>query len=86
MATISINIGDTDIQRVVSDICGFFNYQAVLTDFFGNQTPNPETPNQFARRMVVQTIKSWVTTYESQQAAAAATASATQSASQVGIS
>lgn len=86
MATITINIGDTDLPRVVTDICGYFNYQSVLVDMLGNRTPNPETPNQFARRMVVETIKSWVTTYESQQAAATATQNATQSASTVGIS
>lgn len=86
MATISITIADADLSRVVTDLCGFYGYQATLTDILGNTTPNPETPNQFARRMIVQSIKSACATYESQQAAATASGNAVNSANLLGVS
>lgn len=86
MAQIIITIPDAQITRVVTDICGLFGYQATFTDITGAVTPNPETPNQFAKRMVVETVKSWVKTYEMQQAAAQANTTAAASADQVGVS
>lgn len=85
MASINITIADADLSRVVTDVCGFWGYQAVLTDMLGNQTPNPETPNQFARRMVIQTVKGWCKTYEQQQAATTAATSAGAAADGLGI-
>lgn len=85
MATISITIADADLARVVSDICGFNGYQAQIPQPVGPPIDNPETQNQFARRMVLTTIRSWCVSYESQQAALVAAASATNSANQLGI-
>lgn len=86
MATITINIADTDLTRVITAISGVFNYQPILTDTLGNKTPNPETPAQFARRMIVTDVKSWVKTYESTQAAESARAAANTAADGVGVS
>lgn len=74
MAQIAITIPDASLARVVGDICTLFSYQATLTDLTGNQTPNPETQNQFAKRMLIQTIKGWMSNVESVQAAQLASA------------
>jgi hypothetical protein len=86
MATITITIADADLSRVVDDICGLFGYQAFIPQFIGPPLPNPETKNQFAKRMVVQDVKSWCKTWEQQQAKAAAEVTAGQSADLLGIS
>ncbi len=86
MATITINITDADLPRVITAICGVLNYQPTLTDMLGRTTPNPETPAQFARRMVVTDVKSYVVTWEGQQAAATAQATAVTTANGVGVS
>lgn len=78
MATISITIADSDLQRVVTDICGLFTYQATIPSGVVGvpDTPNPETPGQFAKRMVATQVKTWCKTYEAQQAAVTAAAGA----------
>ncbi len=85
MAQISITIPNGSVARVVNGVCGFFNYQAILIDPLGEQTPNPETKNQFAQRMVVVNVKSWVKSFESQQAAEAARADANADAELIDI-
>ncbi len=85
MAQISITIPNASVSRVVDGVCGFFNYQAILISPIGEQTPNPETKNQFAQRMVVVAVKSWVKSFESQQAAEAARAAANTSADLIDI-
>lgn len=86
MATLTINIPDANASRIIGDICTFWNYQATLTDMTGNTIPNPETQNQFARRMVLETMKGWVATVEGNAAGAAASAAAIAAANQLGLS
>ena len=88
MASITINIADADLPRVISGLCSFYGYQATIpSNVVGlPDTPNPESQSQFARRMVVQGIKSAIVSFESQQASVNAIATATESANQVGIS
>lgn len=86
MATMTITIATADVTRVVTAICGVFGYQATIVPPVGSPFPNPETPNQFAQRMLIVTAKSWVKTWEAQQAAIAAAATAGTNADGVGIS
>lgn len=74
MAQIILTIPDAQLSRVVSDICGLFGYQATIPSPVSGlpDVPNEETPAQFAKRMLVQQVKTWVKTYEMQQAAIAA--------------
>lgn len=74
MAQITITIPDAALPRVISDLCTNFGYQSILVDVIGNQTANPETPAQFAKRMLVQQIKGWMRNVESAQAARVAAA------------
>lgn len=76
MAQITINIADSDLSRVVTDICGYYNYQSTILDNSGNPIPNPQTPNQFARAMIVQGIKNICAVYESSVASQSAANSA----------
>ena len=57
------------LQRLVGGICKRFNYQEtvqqwdeVLQDHI--EIPNPETQNQFAKRMVTKYLIRWVKTGE----------------------
>ncbi len=85
MATISITIPNASLTRVVDGVCGFFNYQAFIQPLIGPPEPNPETKNQFAQRMLVVAVKSWIKTFESQQAADAARLAANASADLIDI-
>jgi len=85
MASITINIGNADLPRVITGVCGFFNYSATIPQIIGDPLPNPETQAQFARRMVVEAVRSWVKTYEMQQAAIAAQQTASAAADLVNI-
>ena len=86
MASITVNIGNTDLSRVVDGICGFFNYQPIIQPIVGDPFPNPETKNQFARRMLVENLKSWVKTFEASAAAETARQAAQQAADLLDIS
>lgn len=86
MATLSITIPDNNATRIIGDICTFWGYQPFIIDQVLGPIPNPETQNQFARRMVVQTMQGWVATVESNAAALAAAQAATNTANQLGIS
>ena len=62
-------------------------YQAqIIQAPLGPLVDNPETPQAFAQRMVRESVKSWVKTFESQQAAESARAAANTAADQIGIS
>lgn len=87
MAVISVTIADTDLPRVVNGVSAYFNYQPLLPDITGLLTiPNPETKNQFARRMLVTSVKGWVKASESITAAENARVTANQAADLLGIS
>ncbi len=85
MATISITIPNGSVARVVDGVCGFFHYDPFLHPPIGPPEPNPETKNQFAQRMVVVAVKSWVKSFESSQAAEAARAVANTDADLIDI-
>lgn len=86
MATITITIADADLNRVVTDMCTFGGYQAEIPQLIGPPLPNPQTPNQFARQMVVNFVKSCCKTVEVQAASASAATTAGTSADQLGVS
>lgn len=85
MATMTITIAPADVTRVVTAICGVFGYQTLIPQPIGPPISNPETPAQFAQRMLITTAKSWVKAWEAQQAAQAATVTANTAADGVGI-
>jgi hypothetical protein len=75
MATITLNIPDTFIQRAIDAYLNDFNYQNQIPnpDFdpeqpegVGNEKliDNPETPAQFTKRMVGEEVKGRVLRYE----------------------
>lgn len=49
---LSITIADAQATRVIDGICTRHDYQPTI-----NGVPNPETKNQFAKRMLIQDIK-----------------------------
>lgn len=51
MATITLNIPDAQLSRVVADVCQYYGYQSTI-----NGQPNPETQGQFAKRMIIQNV------------------------------
>lgn len=85
MAQLCITIPVGSVTRVVDGVCGFFNYQATILPPVGDPFPNPETKNQFAQRMLVVAVKSWVKTFESSQAADTARTAANADADLVSI-
>lgn len=56
MATISLTIPDGKLTRVINAVAITKNYRNVLSD----GSPNPESKQQFARRMLVEQLKEWV--------------------------
>lgn len=70
-----------NLTRAVTATCWKFSYQATLP----GGGANPETQNQFAKRMLAQTIKGWMIEYESTLAAEAARSTATTNANSVSI-
>lgn len=72
MATITITIPNGGVTRVVNGVCGYFGYEPIITPMIGEPFPNPESKAQFAQRMLVVNVKSWVKSFESRQAAEAA--------------
>ncbi len=77
MAQIIINIPNAVVNRVVNGLCGQFGYNEYLED---GVTPNPETPAQFAKQVVVQFVKNGVKAWEASQAAEQARLAALQAA------
>jgi len=72
MPTIQIDIpSSADLNRAVNAICLKFNYVEII-----NGSANPETKNQFAKRMVAQWIKSVVADFDADQAGTTARAGA----------
>lgn len=84
--TLLLTIQPADIPRVIAAAGGVFGYHAQILDPKGDLVQNPETAQQFTQRMVLETVKGWVVTWESQQAVATAQATAVTLANQVGIS
>jgi len=72
MATITFNLPDPALPRLVDAICAKFGYRSTLE----GGAPNPETRGQFALRIVRETMKGWVKEYEATNAAQNAASSA----------
>lgn len=68
------------LTRAVDALCALNNYQATI-----DGSPNPETRNQFGKRMLAQWVKSEVARYETGIAIEAARATAQASAAQLDI-
>lgn len=69
MATIQITIPDAQLTRVVNAFTDSFFYAPTILDGQGVAIPNPETRNQFAKRMVAQWVKEIVIAREALVAA-----------------
>lgn len=68
MATISITIKDTQLQRVIDGICEDNNYQATVTNSDGTISPNPQTKAQFVKRIIIERVKGMVKAGEHKKA------------------
>lgn len=69
MATITLNIPNAVLPRVIDGICNQHNYQAEVISTDNNKTeyvPNPETKAVFAKRMIIEYCKSAVKNYEAE--------------------
>ena len=61
MATVTFTIPDAIVSRVNNGIANYHGYQETLPD----NTPNPESKAQFAKRKLKETLKAWVVASES---------------------
>jgi hypothetical protein len=86
MAQFAIEIADADVEAVIGSLCRMYNYSATVDDPEnpGQMLDNPETPAQFANRMVRNYIRDVVTADAVNQAQGALDA-ARQSAANVSI-
>lgn len=82
MATLVLTIPDAQLTRVVDGIAGQYNYQTMVPGATPLDPPvtNPETKNQFAKRMMIKWAKETVKAWEASQAANAARDSAAANA------
>lgn len=81
MAQIILDITPASaLVRTVDALCGFNNYQATI-----DGVANPESRNQFAKRMVAIWLKQQVASWESNIASAAAKAAAEADANSLSI-
>jgi len=62
MATISITINNAQLATVVDAMASVNNYQDLI-----NGLPNPESKNDFARRMLVEYVKNTCKAYTTSQ-------------------
>jgi len=81
MAVFSLEIDDTDVQRVFDSVCGNYNWSAQISnpafeedaiDAEGNPVPeiidNPESQGDFTHRMVRQFLSEHVASWELKEA------------------
>ena len=73
---ITITIPDEIAARVVNGVAYQHGYADTIADENGDEIDNPETKAAYAKRMVIQNIKSAVRSYEAVQAAETARQSA----------
>lgn len=64
MAIFSIEIADSDVERVIDSLCINYRRQEYVFDNQGNSIPNPESKAVFANRMVREFIADHVKKYE----------------------
>ena len=63
--TLTITMTDAQGARAVTAICARHGYQATI-----DGQPNPETAGQFAKRQMIEWVKTQVKIYEAEQSAA----------------
>jgi hypothetical protein len=64
MAIFSVEIADTDVERVISAICANYNYQDQVLNDDHELVPNTEDKYVFANRMVRKFLSNHVRKYE----------------------
>lgn len=64
MAIFSIEIADSDVERVIDSLCVNYRRQEYISDDQGNSVLNPESKPVFANRMVREFISDHVKRYE----------------------
>jgi hypothetical protein len=87
MATITINIPDNVLQRVVNGVAVAHGYQERIPDPANPDAtiPNPQTRAQFAKAMLVKFVKDSVKQAEAIEAAEAARQQAARDADLINI-
>lgn len=65
---ITFTIPDAQATRVINGIAENENYQASIFDANRNKIPNPETKQQFAKRILIEMIKIMVRNGEKKEA------------------
>lgn len=81
MAQITLNIPNAVAQRVLDGFAGFYGYSSTIKPdaSMAVEVPNPEKKIDFAKRKLIESIYKAVRSYESEQAAKAASETAVQS-------
>lgn len=82
MATITLNIPDAQLNRVVNGLATLYGYQATV-----NGEPNPQTKAQFAKAQILRFVKESVKAVEANaDAEAARTAAVTKAETEITLS
>lgn len=64
MAIFSVEIVDSDVERVIESLCKNYNRPDLILDNNGNSIENPESKPVFANRMVREFLTDHVRRYE----------------------
>ena len=64
MAIFSIEIADSDVERVIDSLCTNYKRPETVLDSNGNSIENPETKAIFANRMVREFLSEHVKRYQ----------------------
>lgn len=72
MASITLTIPDAIAARVIAGFCGMHGYQDQVQNDKGGMADNPETRQDFIKRVLLQSIKKDVLRWEGDQAQRAA--------------
>lgn len=64
MAIFSVEIVDSDVERVIESLCKNYNRPDLILDNNGNSIENPESKSVFANRMVREFLTDHVRRYE----------------------
>ncbi len=64
MARFTLDVPDSRLARVVTAFCVTFGYQPQVQGEDGTLVPNPETPQQFTRRKLVEHARAVVVAHE----------------------
>jgi hypothetical protein len=64
MAVFSVEIADSDVERVINAVCANYQRPDTILDNNGNTIENPESKAVFANKMVRQFLSDHVQKYE----------------------